>query len=146
MQAETARKMRADAKRNICSLPSGGLEGPAASPLSADISQILPKIREIVPSFHHLGNCIPFAAIRWPDSEHPRCRRMPVVSHERTVSQLRHPVHMAWSRFRSGSTKGMLCAVARHCTVGPFSSIAVPSVAADGMRWTSAKDFPRRRE
>ncbi len=33
----------------------------------ADISQITPKFREIVPPFHGQGNCISFAAIRWHD-------------------------------------------------------------------------------
>ncbi len=33
----------------------------------ADISQITPKFREIVPPFHRQENCIPSAAIRWPD-------------------------------------------------------------------------------
>ncbi len=33
----------------------------------ADISQITPKFVETVPPFHRQGNCIPSAAIRWPD-------------------------------------------------------------------------------
>jgi hypothetical protein len=33
----------------------------------ADIAQITPKFVEIVPPYHRQGNCIPSAAIRWPD-------------------------------------------------------------------------------
>ena len=33
----------------------------------ADISQLTPKFREIVPPSHRQGNCIPFAAFRWHD-------------------------------------------------------------------------------
>ncbi len=50
-----------------------GLWCPASHPrvgtsyALSDISQITPKFREIVPPFHRQGNCIPSAAIRWPD-------------------------------------------------------------------------------
>ncbi len=36
-------------------------------PILADISQITPIFREIVPPLHRQGNCNPSAAIRWPD-------------------------------------------------------------------------------
>ena len=34
---------------------------------AADISQITPKFREIVPPLHRQENCAPSAAIRWPE-------------------------------------------------------------------------------
>ena len=33
----------------------------------ADITQMTSRFAEIIPLYHRRGNCIPFAAIRWPD-------------------------------------------------------------------------------
>ena len=35
--------------------------------LLTDITQMTSRFAEIIPPYHRRGNCIPFAAIRWPD-------------------------------------------------------------------------------
>ena len=47
-------------------MPTLSLSSVKALKTLADITQITPKLREIVPPFHRQGNGIPSAAIRWP--------------------------------------------------------------------------------